>query len=380
MGRFHTQILDLVTLIYQEPGSEQRWQRISKALAEELDLHSMQIISLHPPSGRNRVIRSWGVAPEWLASYEQRYGQKHPLVDSKAAPPDSNSVAYSTEPAAARDLRASRYLEEFLAPQGIYYICGSLVGLTGDEVSIWSLRWPKRNGPPGRTQKRLINTLAPHLAGRIQLEHQLAVLRDEKVSTEQALEALGAACLILDGRGRATYHNRPAAELLGAGDGLSLTAAGKLVAQAPRSAAALRRAVAGALHIVLAEQLEAPELVQIERASGRPPYTVFVWPLVGRGGAGRIDEERALVLINDPDDGSSSLALHLERLYALTPAEAKVAIQLLEGLSPAEIGARNEVSENTVRTQIKSLLLKTDTSRQGELVALIYRAMGRLVR
>ncbi len=254
------------------------------------------------------------------------------------------------------------------------------MGLTGDEVSIWSLRWPKRNGPPGRTQKRLINTLAPHLAGRIQLEHQLAVLRDEKVSTEQALEALGAACLILDGRGRASYHNRPAAALLGAGDGLSLTAAGKLVAQAPRSAAALRRAVAGALHIVLAEQLEAPELVQIERASGRPPYKVFVWPLVGRGGAGRIDEERALVLINDPDDGSSSLALHLDRLYALTPAEAKVTIQLLEGLSPAEIGARNEVSENTVRTQIKSLLLKTDTSRQGELVALIYRAMGRLVR
>jgi len=189
---------------------------------------------------------------------------------------------------------------------------------------------------------------------------------------------LGAACLILDGRGRASYFNRPAAELLAAGDGLSLTAAGKLVAQAPRSAASLRRAVAGALQIVLAEQLAAPELVQIERASGRPPYTVFVWPFVPPGGAGR-EEARALVLINDPNEHSFSLASHLERLYELTPAEARVAVQLVEGLSPTEIGERNEVSENTVRTQIKSLLLKTDTSRQGELVALIYRAMGRLV-
>jgi DNA-binding CsgD family transcriptional regulator len=61
----------------------------------------------------------------------------------------------------------------------------------------------------------------------------------------------------------------------------------------------------------------------------------------------------------------------LQGLFQLTTAEAKLAESLYEGRSLNEIADANAVSIHTVRNQLKSALSKTDTRRQGELVALV---------
>ena len=63
---------------------------------------------------------------------------------------------------------------------------------------------------------------------------------------------------------------------------------------------------------------------------------------------------------------------HLLRTwYDLTPAEARVAGMLATGLNLDAIVARLGVGANTVRTQLKSIFAKTNTNRQGELIALL---------
>ncbi len=57
--------------------------------------------------------------------------------------------------------------------------------------------------------------------------------------------------------------------------------------------------------------------------------------------------------------------------YDLTPAEAKVAVAVAQGQSAAHIAERHRVSIHTVRTQLKSAMGKTGTSRQTELVSLL---------
>ncbi len=63
----------------------------------------------------------------------------------------------------------------------------------------------------------------------------------------------------------------------------------------------------------------------------------------------------------------------LQRMFGLTPAEAKLAIEIASGQTPAEIAAENLVSMATVRSQLASVLAKTQTRRQAELVALLAR-------
>lgn len=61
----------------------------------------------------------------------------------------------------------------------------------------------------------------------------------------------------------------------------------------------------------------------------------------------------------------------LQSLYDLTPAEARIASMLAKGISPREISEELELSRHTVRNQLKSVFLKTGTSRQGELISML---------
>jgi DNA-binding CsgD family transcriptional regulator len=61
-------------------------------------------------------------------------------------------------------------------------------------------------------------------------------------------------------------------------------------------------------------------------------------------------------------------------LYALTPAEARVAGKLALGQSVEEIATESGVALATARTHIKRILSKTGTQRQGELISLIFRS------
>jgi len=61
----------------------------------------------------------------------------------------------------------------------------------------------------------------------------------------------------------------------------------------------------------------------------------------------------------------------LEALFDLTPTEAKVASLLVQGQSVVEIAKAQEVKQNSVRTQLKSVFAKTGVHRQAELVGLL---------
>ena len=82
------------------------------------------------------------------------------------------------------------------------------------------------------------------------------------------------------------------------------------------------------------------------------------------------------IFIRAPEDDVISLREILADCYALTKAELRLATQLYEGLSLADAAARNSVSLETVRAQLKAVFDKTNTRRQSELVALLLRLIG----
>jgi DNA-binding CsgD family transcriptional regulator len=55
----------------------------------------------------------------------------------------------------------------------------------------------------------------------------------------------------------------------------------------------------------------------------------------------------------------------------LTPAESRIALGLLDGLSQKEISSRDQVNIGTVRKQIQAIYKKTETNRQADLVKLL---------
>jgi DNA-binding CsgD family transcriptional regulator len=63
----------------------------------------------------------------------------------------------------------------------------------------------------------------------------------------------------------------------------------------------------------------------------------------------------------------------LARAFGLTPAEARLASIIAEGLNPERAAEELSISKITARNQLKAIFAKTATHRQGELVALLSR-------
>jgi DNA-binding CsgD family transcriptional regulator len=63
----------------------------------------------------------------------------------------------------------------------------------------------------------------------------------------------------------------------------------------------------------------------------------------------------------------------LSKAFGLTPAEARLASIIAEGLNPERAAEELGISKGTARNQLKAIFAKTATHRQAELAALLSR-------
>src|SRR5262245_8911248 len=84
--------------------------------------------------------------------------------------------------------------------------------------------------------------------------------------------------------------------------------------------------------------------------------------------------ETAVLMLFAPPPASVGTLTALQRLFALTAAEARVLALLLDDCRPREIADELQISITTVRSHLQALFAKTGTRRQSELVALAWSA------
>jgi DNA-binding CsgD family transcriptional regulator len=84
----------------------------------------------------------------------------------------------------------------------------------------------------------------------------------------------------------------------------------------------------------------------------------------------------ALIQFSDPSAVPRSRAAALRALYALTPAEARLADLLLQGLDVSQVAEQMNTTISTTRVQLKRVQAKTETHRQSELMRLMLSLPG----
>jgi DNA-binding CsgD family transcriptional regulator len=80
-----------------------------------------------------------------------------------------------------------------------------------------------------------------------------------------------------------------------------------------------------------------------------------------------------MLIITDPSEKLRGVENELVNRYRVAPSEMRVWRSLVEGDSVEAIAQRFGVGLRTVRSQVRSLLLKTDLGKQKDLVALYLR-------
>jgi DNA-binding CsgD family transcriptional regulator len=236
-------------------------------------------------------------------------------------------------------------------------------------VDIAALR-SKGQGPFGAAEERLLRALMPHLQRAVQLHRRLAAAELTSRSLAESMDRLPYGVILLDERGQVLLANWFARGRLAACDGLT-EERGTLGASMRSESSALRRLVADALDVA-AGRRPAGGVLRLSRPSGARPLSLLVAPFK-RAAAGPFGDPQpaAVVFVSDPDARIDAPADMLARLHGLSPAEANVAAEVLEGGSLSDVAERLGITRNTANTHLKRVFEKTGTRRQSDLVRLL---------
>ena len=137
---------------------------------------------------------------------------------------------------------------------------------------------------------------------------------------------------------------------------------GEAASTAPELTASLRRLVANVPTNFLPGTLS---WVVIRTTDDRP--------VILNEGAVITPDGTSIVALLDRENRSSANPQTLQKMFGLTTAETQLAMRLAQGDAPLEIARSWRLSRTTIRSQLAALFAKTETKRQGELVALLAR-------
>ncbi len=210
----------------------------------------------------------------------------------------------------------------------------------------------------------MLRRLTPHLARAIELGARLESVAADSEAGASLLERLATGVVLVDASARVRLANGTARETFGAADGLRVVG-GRLSTCLRSSTAELHRLIEAAANGTASRGA----LLSLPRRAPRRPLLLIVAPPSARVPAAIA--AAIAVIVFDPEQPAEAQQAVLRRLFGLTPAEATLVRLLIRGLGLDAAARRLGISRHTARNQVKSVLSKTETHRQSDLLRLI---------
>ncbi|MZR31287.1 hypothetical protein [Sneathiella litorea] len=185
-------------------------------------------------------------------------------------------------------------------------------------------------------------------------------------SATAVLNRLPIGVILVNADTKILFFNGKAKRYLEQGDGLAISTDRVCRATLPSESRALAKLLSDTLSPADATKTEGDFAISLTRMESDYPLNVMVAP-IGTGAAGK----GAVLFVSDPSEPVELSVETICKLYNLTPAEGRLALGLTNGYKLDDLAAEWGVSMHTVRSQLRQIFRKTDTSRQSEVVKLI---------
>jgi DNA-binding CsgD family transcriptional regulator len=269
-----------------------------------------------------------------------------------------------------RALRMSEMYNELLSPLGFDYLCLLPINFRKDvhhQLCIWR---DSAGGTFDQEEREWLQLLEPHLRMALLLQQTFQSKDAQLAKSEVLMNLTNNAAFLLDRSLRLVHMNSSAEEMLRTGDTFRL-AGGRLEVRDAFSQKRLRDLL---LKVVSKQSIELSDpggIVPLTILKPRPHDMYALVAPVAIASGNHIASPHILILISGADDRAASVNPLMRRLWGCTEAECAIANLLLESHDILEMSEKRQVSIGTVRNQVKSLLAKTGTHRQSDLVRLL---------
>lgn len=221
-----------------------------------------------------------------------------------------------------------------------------------------SLISPTRSGASGRNAAALSDDAQATTVSR---EH-----------LAEALDLFAIGVIFVDDEGRVLESNRAAVEVLRRRDGLSIRDDGRLGASL-KGDESLPTLLRNARSSATRGQRHCAAVTVVSRQKADHPLHLCIAPLMGQS----VPTLLAIFVFDHRKPRASASAL-FGRFYGLTPAESRLALELVHGKTLQQASTVLGISMHTARCHLKTIFSKTATNRQRELVKLLSSGLAML--
>jgi DNA-binding CsgD family transcriptional regulator len=371
----------LVHQIYEGATDISAWAGIVSALADHLDAEKGLLLTPFDPPGKGGFIFPHGIGQQHIELWKSRYLPED-LWARRMAERNlfyEGNVILGRDIATNEELLASTWYREFLSEMDIFQFITGIVFGTG-RADVPSTGCPFYRGvnaqPFEEEHRERLRLLVPHISRSLGVMFKLRDAEFRIAASLQALDRIRQGILLLDEKGGICFANSTAEHIFRQEDGLKLsgatTAHRTLDTDDPLARAALDRALQSGVSLPETDATHFAQTVLIRRPSGSTSYAVQVSYLPEtnpyRLGA---QTPRAIVFIKDGTFISQPEPDLLQRVYGLTPAEARAALALCDGGSLDTVAAQLNVKLNTLKTHLKSIYTKTSADNRAALTKLM---------
>ena len=370
-----TTVLAFADRLYERAEDENGWEGALQELADTLRGSAMALHRYDVRAQRGtavKILRGPSL-DEFGPIYKQYAGNNVWMKNlSKSPLPRPGEVISSHRLYPERDFLEHGYYNEFLKNYGLFASVGAVLDVCDHQITTVTILRDRQPGSFREDEERFLGRVCPHLSNVHRIAQRFAAARSSRAVLDEVLERLPTAVFALAPDLRVVLANRFAERLMDGGDGIR-NAHGRLQLGDRAAARSLRQAVAELDRARVGEGATAAGAFPIERPSYSRPYTATAMPMRPLVSWDAACGACCLLLVDDPEVQQRPSKRRLMQLWGLTAAEARVASLVAAGWSPREIADHLEIAFSTVRTHLQRIFVKTDTSRQGDLVRLLNR-------
>ena len=367
-------LLDLIGDIYDAAIEPAQWPATCERLAQIVD-GAQTAIALHDTvSHRVSLKASWNVDPALEEVMKANFAI-NPLVPAvwyMDVDEPFTAMGFLGE----RAFKESRFYRHTVAPFRIGDSALALLAKSVRQFGSLSIQRLSDQPPFSVAELDTLRLLAPHVRRAVMIADMLDTRTLERDMLTAALDHMNAAVVLTDDHGRIAFANDVALKWLD--NGSALRHRGDLISAAdPKSADDLNRAIAEAASGTTIDIPRSGIVVPIRGLAGND-LAAWVLPLDGglRREFGAGFAARVAIFVGEMGDTSPFPAELFVRRYAITPAECRVMMLLVQGMTVSEIADNLGISIPTAKTHLAHLFDKTGTSRQADLIRLAMSALA----
>lgn len=259
------------------------------------------------------------------------------------------------------ELQADPIYTRMLYPSGISWTAGTVIPVPSGDLMIFDIVKSSKQSPFEKAEIAALDRLRPDLARAALLSARLGLQRAR--STVKILDAVGLPAALLNDSGRVLAENPLFKQVMGP---LEIGANDKFRFK-ERSRDQLFQSALSDLNNGKSKSIKSIPVMATDETAA---LILHVLP-VRRGAHDVFNSASALLIATPVLAPAAPLTELLHGLFDLSASEARVARSLVGGMTVTQIAAQLGSARETVRTQLKSVMAKTGTSRQAELVGLL---------